>query len=223
MRALVVEDESLMRRTLKRGLEEGGWAVDVAADGSTALEMAARGAYDVIMLDVLLPGLDGLEVCRRLRGRGVVTPVLMLTARSAVPDRVEGLDAGADDYLAKPFAFAELRARLRALARRPETPPEDVLVVGDLELDCTRHEARRGGEALDLSSTELALLEFLLRRKGRPCSAQSILDNVWGFESRSAANLVAVHVRHLRGKLEAGDRPRLLHTVRGLGYVVRDP
>jgi two-component system response regulator MprA len=222
MRVLVVEDDSLMRRTVRRGLEEGGWAVDVASDGPGRLQTARRGCHDVIVLDLLLPGLGGIDVCRALRSEGVATPILMLTARSAVPDRVAGLDAGADDYLVKPFAFAELRARLRALARRPETPPEEVLRAGDLELDCTRHEARRAGRRLPLSSTELALLEYLLRR-GRPCSVQSILDNVWGFRTPSEPNLVAVHVRHLRAKLEADGGPRLIETVRGLGYVVRAP
>jgi DNA-binding response OmpR family regulator len=178
MRALVVEDDRLMRETLRRGLRESGLSVDVASDGPSGLRAALAGCFDVVVLDVLLPGLSGIDVCRSLRERGVTTPVLMLTARSAVADRVEGLDAGADDYLVKPFAFAELRARLRALARRPESPPQDVLVAGDLELDCARHAVRRGGEAVPLTSTELTLLEHLLRRKGRPCSALSILDNV---------------------------------------------
>jgi len=220
MRVLVVEDEERIARFLKQGLEEENYAVDVASDGPSALDWVAGAKYDLILLDVMLPGLTGFEVCRILRQRGVVTPILMLTARDEIDDRVSGLDAGADDYLPKPFAFKELLARMRALARRSTTAttPDTVLKMADLELDTITHKATRGRREIELTPKEYALLEYFMRHPHRPLSRTLIRENIWGYDYYGASNVVDVYVRHLRQKLEANGEPPLIHTVRGVGY-----
>ena len=223
MRILVVEDEAKMREALRQGLKEHGFAVDVAADGDEGLRLALSETHDVIVLDVMLPQRSGLEVCRELRRRASKAPILMLTARSSVEDRVAGLDTGADDYLVKPFDFQELLARIRALTRRPATEPQSVLRVADLELDPARHEVRRAGASVELTAKEFALLEYLLRRKGLVVTGTMILENVWDFGYDGASNLVAVYINHLRRKIDQDYTAKLIHTVRGVGYVLREP
>ena len=225
MRILVVEDEERIARFLKKGLEEESYAVDVAPDGPAALDWAAGANYDLILLDVMLPGLTGFEVCHILRERGVKAAILMLTARDEVDDRVAGLDAGADDYLPKPFAFKELLARIRALTRRAviTTAPTTVLQVADLSLDTITHRAKRGNREIELTAKEYALLEYLLKNVRRPLSRTLILESIWGYDYYGASNVVDVYVRRLRRKLEAGDAAPLIHTVRGVGYKIDDP
>ncbi|HXV97451.1 MAG TPA: response regulator transcription factor [Anaerolineae bacterium] len=220
MRILIVEDEERIARFLKKGLEEESYAVDIASDGPAALDWVAGTTYDLVLLDVMLPGLNGFEVCRILRQRGVATPILMLTARDEVDDRVTGLDAGADDYLAKPFAFKELLARIRALSRRvtASTMPETVLKLADLSLDTITHRAKRGEREIELTAKEYALLEFFLRHAHRPLSRTIIRESIWGYDYYGASNVVDVYVRHLRQKLEVHGEPPLIHTVRGVGY-----
>ena len=221
MRVLVVEDEVKMGGLLKRGLSEEGHAADVARTGDDAIWMAAAVEYDAIVLDVMLPGRDGFEVCRTLRERGVWAPVLMLTARTAVPDRVAGLDAGADDYLPKPFAFAELLARLRALARRgaPERP--SVIEAGDLRLDPALRTVRRGDIEIPLSAKEFALLETFMRRPGEVLSRYQLLEHVWDFDYEQRSNVVDVYVRYLREKVDRPFGRDSIETVRGVGYRFR--
>jgi DNA-binding response OmpR family regulator len=222
MRILVVEDEARIARFIKQGLEEESYAVDVVIDGASALDWAASATYNLILLDVMLPKLSGFEVAHILRERGVTTPILMLTARDEVDDRVTGLDAGADDYLPKPFAFKELLARIRALIRRASTADkvETVLHIADLQLDTVTHMARRGSQDIELTAKEYALLEYLLRHPCRPLSRTLIREAVWGYDYYGASNVVDVYVRHLRQKLEANDAPPLIHTVRGVGYKI---
>ena len=222
MRVLVVEDERKLADLLARGLREEGYAADVAADGEDALWMAMATSYDAILLDVMLPGADGFEICRRLRKEGVWSPVLMLTARDAIDDRVTGLDAGADDYLPKPFAFDELMARVRALVRRPPLERPTVLEVGDLRLDPALHRVWRGEAELQLSAKEFALLEVFMRRPGVVLRRTELLDAAWdmGFERRS--NVVDVNIRYLREKIDRPFGIESLETVRGVGYRLRD-
>jgi two-component system OmpR family response regulator len=218
MRLLVVEDEPKLAALVARGLREEGYAVDVAERGEDALWMAHAAPYDAILLDVMLPGADGFDVCRRLRSEEVWSPILMLTARDAVGDRVTGLDAGADDYLPKPFAFDELVARVRALVRRAPTERPTVLEVGSLRLDPAAHRAWRHDAVLDLSPKELALLEVFMRNPGRVLSRSQLLDSAWdiGFERRS--NIVDVYVRYLRDKIDRPFDCASLETIRGVGY-----
>ena len=221
MRVLVVEDESRMADVIRRSLAKEGLAADVAGRGEDALDMAAAVDYDAIVLDVMLPGMSGFETCRAMRERGVWAPVLMLTAREAVEDRVVGLDSGADDYLVKPFALAELHARLRSLARRgrPERPA--VLEVGDLHLDPARRTVRRGGEEIDLSAKEFALLETFMRRPGEVLSRLHLLEHAWDFAYDNRSNVIDVYVRRLRGKIDEPFAVKTLETVRGAGYRLR--
>jgi two-component system OmpR family response regulator len=221
MRVLVVEDEPKMAALVARGLREEGHAADIAARGEDALWMAGAAPYDAIVLDVMLPGLDGFATCRQLREQGVWAPVLMLTARDAVGDRVDGLDAGADDYLLKPFSFAELLARLRALARRAPAERPTLLEAGDLHLDPAARRAWRGKAELELSTKEFALLELLLRRRGEALTRGQLLEGAWelGFESRSY--LVDVYVRYLRDKIDRPFDRHSIETVRGIGYRLR--
>ena len=221
MRILVVEDEPKMATLVARGLREEGHAADIASRGEDALWMANAAPYDAIVLDVMLPGLDGFATCRQLRKQGVWAPVLMLTARDAVTDRVGGLDAGADDYLLKPFSFAELLARLRALVRRAPGERPTLLEAGDLRLDPAARRAWRGQTELELSTKEFALLELLLRRRGEALSRGQLLEGAWelGFESRS--NLVDVYVRYLRDKIDRPFGRHSIETVRGVGYRLR--
>ena len=221
MRVLIVEDEPKMASLVRRGLEEEGIAVDVAGRGEDAVWMAGSTEYDVVVLDVMLPGLDGFEVCRRLRADEVWTPVLMLTARDAVEDRVAGLDGGADDYLVKPFAFDELLARLRALARRGSAERPAVLEVGDLRLDPATRQASRGGVEIALSQKEYALLETLMRRPGRVLSRLQLLEHAWDNEYENRSNVVDVYIRYLREKVDRPFGADTIETVRGVGYRLR--
>ncbi|HEX4082284.1 MAG TPA: response regulator transcription factor [Acidimicrobiales bacterium] len=222
MRILVVDDDPAVRSSLDRALRLEGYAVETAADGPAALQVLSVGSPDAVVLDLGLPGLDGLAVCRRLRSAGDDTPVLMLTARDAVDDRVQGLDAGADDYLVKPFALAELLARLRALLRRRSGAEGEVLRFGDLSLDLGTREARRGERLFTLTRIEFDLLELFLRHPRQVLTRDVILDRVWGYTFDSGTNSLAVYVGYLRRKTEADGESRYLHTVRGVGYVLRE-
>jgi two-component system response regulator MprA len=222
---LVVDDDPQLREALSRALELDGYAVSTASNGVKALEAISSERPDVMVLDVMMPYVGGLDVCRSLRERGARLPILVLTARDEVSDRVAGLDAGADDYLTKPFALDELRARLRALLRRvaPEGDEESaVLGYDDLTLDPVTREVHRGGRAIELTRTEFALLELLLRNAGRPLPRDVIMDRVWGWESEPTSNSLEVFIGYLRRKTESGGEPRLIHTVRGIGYVLRE-
>ena len=223
MRVLIVEDEAKMADLVRRGLAEQGAVADAVARGEDALWMAGATAYDAIVLDVMLPGIDGFETCRRLRAAGVWTPVLMLTARGEVEDRVAGLDGGADDYLVKPFALAELGARLRALARRGPRERPAVLQVGDLRLDPAERRVWRGDAEIALSATELALLEALMRRPGEVLSRLALLEAGWDSAYENRSNVVAVYIRYLRNKVDRPFGRREIETVRGGGYRLRAP
>lgn len=223
MRILIVEDEPKLAAVVARGLAEHGYAVDTVADGEDALAMASMTAYDLIILDLMLPGRDGLSVCQALRAQQRTMPILMLTARDTVDDRVAGLDAGADDYLTKPFALRELMARVRALLRRDSLSKDPVLRVGDLELDTVRHEARRGGRRIDLTSKEFAMLELFMRNPNRVLTRTQIAEHVWDYDFLSMSNVIDVYVRYLRRKLGDDQEPRLLRTIRGTGYQLRAP
>jgi two-component system response regulator MprA len=220
---LVIDDEPPMRDALTRALELAGFRVDLAADGEEGLRRAAVGNADLVVLDLLMPRTDGLEVCRRLRRRGDRTPVLMLTARDAVASRVEGLEAGADDYLVKPFALEELLARIRALLRRSGTEASDgPPPVADLSMHTASRTVRRGDRELSLTRTEYLLLEVLMENAGRVLSREQIFDRVWGYDFGPRSKALEVYIGYLRRKTEADGEPRLIHTVRGFGYVLRD-
>ena len=218
MRVLLVEDETRIADFVSRGLSEQGYAVDVASDGDEALQWTDVADFDLIVLDVMLPGRDGIEVCRTLRARGVRTPTLMLTARDAVEDRVRGLDSGADDYLIKPFAFAELLARLRALMRREPATVGSVLRVGDLEFDTAALEASRGGMRPQLTAKESRLLEYLMRHPKQVLTRTMIAAHVWNYEFDNATNVIDVHIRNLRRKIDDPFPVKLIETIRGSGY-----
>ena len=220
MRVLVVEDERRIAAFIKRGLEEEHYAVDVAYDGEEALDWATAVDYDLIVLDVLLPKKDGIQVCHELRAQGSNVPILMLTARDAIEDRVQGLDSGADDYLVKPFAFQELLARLRALLRRTSEIRSTRLQVGDLVLDTLTRRATRGGRVIELTAREYALLEFLLRRPGRVFSRTQITEHAWDYDSSTTSNTVDVYIRYLRRKIDTGFEAKLIRTVHGEGYKI---
>ena len=222
MKILVVDDDPSVSAALNRALRLEGYEVAVAGDGPIALEEIAVRPPDAVVLDIGLPTLDGLEVCRRMRAAGDDTPVLMLTARDAINDRVQGLDAGADDYLVKPFALAELLARLRALLRRRHDDAGEILRFADLELDPGSREARRGDREFTLTRIEFDLLELLLRHPRQVLTREVILDRVWGYTFDSGTNSFAVYVGYLRRKTEEGGEPRLIHTARGVGYVLRE-
>jgi DNA-binding response OmpR family regulator len=222
MRVLIVEDDRSMAELLQKGLAEENDAVSVARDGLSGLELGEAYQFDVIVLDWMLPRMDGLEVARRLRKSGRSAPILMLTARDAVPDIVKGLDAGADDYLTKPFSFAEFLARLRALARRPAaTSRGNTLEAGNLTLDLGAHQVFRGRREIHLTSTEYRLLEFLMRRNGSVASRRAIVEAVWGLDAEVEENTLDVFVRLLRSKVDQGHKQKLIHTMRGFGYCVR--
>jgi two-component system response regulator MprA len=224
MRVLVVDDEPAVREVLARILEVEGFEVALAGDGRAAVRSQASAPADAVLLDVLMPGLDGLEVCRRLRDTGDRTPVLMLTARDGVGDRVAGLEAGADDYLPKPFALEELLARLRALLRRSGWEQDrQTLRFDDLELDPVGHDVHRGGRPIELTRTEFLLLELFLLHPRQVLTREQIFNGVWGYDFGPASNSLEVYVGYLRRKTEAAGEPRLLHTVRGFGYVLRAP
>ncbi len=223
LKVLIVEDERKMRDVLRQGLLEEGFSVDVVGTGAEGLALAESKAHDVILLDVMLPGMDGFEICRTLRERGHPAPILMLTARSAVEDRVRGLDTGADDYLAKPFDLAELLARIRALVRRPRTEVNTLLRAADLELDPVSHEARRAGRLLDLTAKEFTLLAFMLRHVNKVVTSRMILAHVWDYDHARGSNVVAVYINYLRKKVDQDFEPKLIQTIRGAGYVLRAP
>jgi two-component system, OmpR family, response regulator len=222
MRVLVVEDEARMAELLKRGLEEERFAVDVAATAEDAVWLATENPYDVILLDVMLPDGDGFGVCRRIREAGQWAPVLMLTARDAVPDRVRGLDVGADDYLTKPFAFTELLARVRALVRRGARERPPIVVVGDLRLDPASKTVHLADRAIELTPKEYALLEYFMRHPGEVLSRTELLEHVWDFAYEGDSNVIEVYVRYLREKVDRPFGRRSLETVRGMGYRLRD-
>jgi two-component system, OmpR family, response regulator MprA len=223
MKILVVDDERAVRDSLRRALELQGFQVELASDGAEALErLAANGQPDAVVLDILMPGIDGLEVCRQIRRRGYSVPVLMLTARDAVGDRVEGLDAGADDYVVKPFALEELLARIRALLRRASPAADGVLRFADLELDTGTREVRRGGDKIELTRTEFNLLELFMLNPRQVLTRSIIFERVWGYDFGLASNSLDVYIGYLRRKTEAGGKPRLIHTVRGVGYALRE-
>jgi two-component system, OmpR family, response regulator MprA len=221
MRVLVVDDELAVRNSLSRALNLERYDVDLAQDGQEALDRVAAARYDAIVLDVSMPLLDGLEACRRMRAAGDRTPVLMLTARDSVDDRVAGLDAGADDYLVKPFALRELQARLRALLRRVDGPADE-LRFGDLRLEPSTRDVWRADRRLELSRTEYALLELFLRHPRQVLERSTVFEQVWGYDFGATSNVLGVYMGYLRRKTEANGEPRLLHTVRGVGYILRE-
>lgn len=224
MRVLVVEDDQRILEFVRKGLEEEGYAVDVAQDGDEALDWPAVVDFDAIVLDVMLPGRDGIEVCRTLRTRGVRTPILMLTARDTVEDRVMGLDSGADDYLVKPFAFAELLARLRALMRREPVLLGTTLEVADLSLDTVTRQVSRAGQPINLTNKEYALLEYLMRHPNQVLTRTMIAEHVWNFDFDTGTNVIDVHIRYLRRKIDDPHDLKLIQTVRGAGYrISADP
>ena len=223
MRILVVDDERAVRESLRRALELESYEIELASDGPEALEkLESERQPDAVVLDVLMPGMDGLEVCRTIRREGNRVPVLMLTARTQVEDRVEGLDAGADDYLTKPFALEELLARLRALLRRTADAPGEVLRFADLELDPGTREVRRGGEPIELTRTEFSLLELFLLNPRQVLTRSVIFERVWGYDFGYGSNSLDVYIGYLRRKTEAGGKPRLIQTIRGVGYALRE-
>jgi two-component system copper resistance phosphate regulon response regulator CusR len=222
MRILLVEDDSKLAAVLRQGLKEEGYGVDVSKDGTDGLAMALSSHYDALLLDVMLPRRNGFHLLRELRRRGSSIPVMILTARSSVEDRVHGLNLGADDYLPKPFDFQELLARLRAITRRPAIEPLTVLAAADLELDAARKTVKRAGRRIELTTKEFALLEYLLRKKGVVVTRGMILDHVWDLDYHGRSNLVEVYINGLRRKIDQDFEPKLIHTVRGAGYVLRE-
>ena len=223
VRVLLVEDNRRLSHSLKMSLEDDGYAVDVAYDGVEGQELAEMTPYDVIILDIMLPKRDGLEVCRELRQQRINTPILMLTARDAIEDRVKGLDSGADDYLVKPFAIEELRARLRALLRREAEDKSGSLVIADLVLDPATHQVRRGGVNIELTAKEFALLEYLMRNPNRVVTREMVQNHVWSYDYEGASNVVDVYIRRLRRKMDDPFEVKLIETVRGFGYKLHKP
>ncbi len=222
MRLLVIEDERKLAGFIRKGLEEEGYAVDVASDGEAGLEMALDGVHDLILLDIQLPRKDGLTVLQELRRKKIATPVLLLTVRATIEDKVLGLDSGADDYLTKPFAFEELVARVRALLRRRGEAREPILRVGDLTLDPARRTVHRGGMRIDFTARELALLDYFMRNPGRVLTRTMIIEHVWDYNFDPMTNVVDVYVNYLRRKIDLEGKPKLIHTVRGAGYVLKE-
>jgi two-component system, OmpR family, copper resistance phosphate regulon response regulator CusR len=222
MRILIVEDEKRIQDFLSRGLESAGYAVDVAGDGATAIELVHSTEYDLITLDLMLPDMEGLEVLQKIRNRKASPPVLILSARDAVDDRVRGLELGADDYLVKPFAFVEFLARVRALLRRGQPTPER-LQVGDLALDCIRRKVMRNNENIELAPKEFSILEYMMRNRGRPLSRTMIVEHVWDMDYDGLTNIVDVYIRHLRSKIDDKWPVKMIHTVRGIGYMLEAP
>ncbi len=222
MRVLVVEDEPTIANFIRQGLTEAGFAVDVARDGEEGRYYAHAAEYDVLVLDIMLPKVNGLDLLRRLRDEGWKTPTLMLTARDTVENRVEGLDAGADDYLVKPFAFPELLARVRALLRRPPMQAGTVMQIGDLRMDTARHLVERNGRSIELSPREFAILEYLMRHPNQVLSRTQIGEHVWNFDFYNESNVVDVYIGYLRRKLDKDSSDSLIHTVRGVGYRISE-
>ena len=221
MRILLVEDEKNVAGFIKKGLTEEFYTVDASVNGEDGFLMATTTEYDLIILDIMLPDINGIELCRRIKNHNIKTPVLMLTAVDSIESKVKGLDSGADDYLTKPFAFEEFLARVRALLRRP-TLMSALLKVSDLTLDPVRHEAKRGGQIIQLTWKEFALLEYLMRNKGRILSRTKIFDHIWGDDLDTSSNVVDVYISYLRDKIDKNYSPKLIHTVRNVGYVLRE-
>ncbi len=222
MRILVVDDEVKLANAIKRALEINHYAVDMVHTGTDALDMALGEEYDCILLDLMLPGLDGLTVCKKIREEGKSTPILMLTAKGQVADKVTGLDIGADDYLVKPFSFEELFARVRALVRRPKTQAQSALTIKDLSLDPVSYTVTRGGKPISLSSKEFSILEYLLRNKNTVVTRDQLINHVWDYDADVLPNVVEVHIKHLRDKIDAPFKTALIQTIRGKGYSIRE-
>lgn len=222
MRVLVVEDEKKTASFIRKAFQAEGFVVETAYNGNDALLLATTTPFDAVVLDIMLPGRDGLSILRHLRDKKKTMPVLLLSARADVNERVDGLNAGADDYLAKPFALAELIARVRALGRRGQDAHLTCLQIADLKLDLLQHSVRRGAKKIELTTRELRLLEFLMRSQGRVCGRMAILENVWDYNFDPGTNIVDVYIRRLREKIDSGFEPKLLHTVRGAGYVMKE-
>lgn len=222
MRILIIEDEKKVVGFIKKGLEEETYAVDAAYDGEEGLHMAEQNPYDLIILDIMLPKVDGLEVLTRLRGGKIKTPVLLLTAKDSVEDKVEGLNMGADDYLTKPFAFSELLARSRVLLRRGKTELQTVLQIADLTLDLLSHKVRRNGEEIELTGKEYSLLEYFMRNRGKVLTRTMIAEHVWDYNFDTFTNVIDVYINHLRKKIDKNYSQKLLHTLRGVGYVMKE-
>jgi heavy metal response regulator len=222
MRILVVEDEKKVARFIQQGLEEEHYTVDVAHDGEAGLQLAASENYDLLILDVMLPRKSGLELIREFRARKGAAPALMLTAKGTIEDKVAGLDSGADDYLTKPFAFAELLARVRSLLRRSSKEKSTVLAIADLDLDTVSHKARRGQRSIELTAKEYSLLEYFLRNRDRVLSRTIIAEHIWDYNFDTGTNIIDVYVNHLRNKIEIPGERKLIHTVRGVGYVMKE-
>jgi heavy metal response regulator len=222
MRILLIEDETKIANFIERGLKEQKFAVDVAHDGEEGLYLADINTYDLIILDLMLPKIDGLEICKEIRHKKISIPILILTARSHVDDRVRGLDVGADDYLAKPFAFAELLARIRALLRRGTAQHHKILKIADLELNLLSLEVKRANKIIPLTAKEYALLEYFMRNTNQVLTRTMISEHVWNEDFHSMTNVIDVHVRYLRKKIDEGHEPKLIHTIRGIGYVLKE-
>ena len=223
MRILVIEDEKKISDFIKRGLKEEGYAVDAAYDGENGLFLAKTNTYDLILLDLMLPKVDGITVCKRLRDEKVASPIIMLTAKDAVKDKVTGLDAGADDYLTKPFAFEELLARIRAILRKRDEQKQAVtLQVGDLSIDLTTHKVFRGDNEIGLTSKEFALLEYLMRNAGKVVTRTMISEHVWDIDFDTFTNVIDVYINYLRNKIDTGAKKKLIQTVRGRGYILKE-
>ncbi len=222
MRVLVVEDEHKIANAIKKGLEQESWAVDLAFDGEEGFDLASTEDYDVIVLDLMLPQMGGLEICQKLRQENVHTPILILTAKGEIEDKVKGLNSGADDYLAKPFAFTELLARIKALTRRPKQTLDPVLKVADLSLDSLNYLVKRGEKPIKLSKTEYALLEYLMRHKNKVLTKDQIINHVWNYDADVLPNTVEVYIGYLRSKVDKSFKNKLIHTIRGFGYKISD-
>jgi DNA-binding response OmpR family regulator len=222
MRILVAEDEQDLNRIIKKKLQSNGYTVDCAFDGEEALDYIAAADYDGIILDVMMPVYDGFEVLRKLRSSGKKTPVIFLTARDAIEDKVKGLDSGANDYLVKPFSFEELLARLRAMTRPAYGLADNILSIDDLTVNCTSHEVKRGDRIISLSAKEYTLLTYMLKNKGRVLSREQLENHVWNFDYEGGSNIVEVYIRYLRKKIDDGCEKKLIHTIRGIGYVIRE-
>ena len=222
MRLLVVEDEENLRTVIRKRLMKEGYSVDVCADGQEALDYMAVSPYDTVILDIMMPKMSGMEVLKKMRAGGDQTPVLFLTAKDGIEDRVKGLDSGADDYLVKPFAFEELLARIRVMIRRQSDSASDEMTLADLTVDAGKHSVTRGGKAIELSAKEFAVLEYLMRHQGQVLSREQIEQHVWDFDYEGGSNMVDVYIRYLRRKLDEGYEKKLIHTVRGAGYVMRE-
>ncbi len=222
MKILLVEDEHLIATSIKKGLEQEHYTVDIAFDGLTGYDLAASGEYDIILLDLMLPSLDGVSICQKLRAENIHTPILILTAKSQLDDKIKGFNVGADDYLTKPFAFEELLARIRALSRRPQQTTNNILILADLTINTTNYQVKRGTKEIRLSSKEYSLLECLVRHAGQILNKDQLIQSVWSYESDILPNTVEVYIRHLRQKIDQPFNKKLIQTIRGFGYKISE-